>query len=131
MGNIIEVNDTLQITKEQGFPADVLDLANYIKSPVTLDSLNGRRFAFSGKAGARAYHREPVRVFLVQNIAGKWLFWGHAQIQQQTVSKVLDGTGKWTGEWQTRGEYVISSVYEPAYQELVTRRESPAGKSFF
>jgi hypothetical protein len=131
MGNQIEVNDTLQITRQQGFPTDVFNLQQHIECPVTLEDVRGRRFSFHGKIGARIYHLEPVRVFLVENIDGKWLFWGHAQVQQQTISKRLDASGIWTGEWHTAGEFIISTVYEPAYQELVTRRESPPGKNYF
>jgi len=131
MGNEIEVNDTLQITRQQGFPADVFNLEGHIKHPVTLEDVRGRRFTFHGKLGARVYHRDPVRVFLVENIDGKWLFWGHAQIQQQTISKVIDESGQWKAEWNTSGDFVMSAVYDPSYQELVTRREAPLGKSFF
>lgn len=131
MGNNIEVNDTLQITKQQGFPTDVFNLEAHRRSPVTLADVQGRRFQFNGKLGARIYHLEPTRVFLVENIDGKWLFWGHAQVQQQTIAKLYDASGNWSGEWQTSGEFIISAVYSPPYQELVTRRESPPGKSYF
>lgn len=131
MGNFIEVNDTLQITVAQGFPSDVFDLKRHQKCPVTLADVEGQVFRFFEKPRARVYHLEPVRVFLVENIEGKWLFWGHAQIQSQTISKALDENGAWTGEWQTGGEFVLSQVYEPKYQEVVTRRESPPGKSYF
>lgn len=131
MGNFIEVNDTLQITKEQGFPSDVFDLEGHLKDPVTLEDVKGRRFTFKDKPRARVYHLEPVRIFLVENINGKWLFWGHAQIQQQSISKAIDASGHWSGEWKTGGEYIMSAVYDPVYQELITRRESPPGKSYF
>ena len=47
-------------------------------------------FEFHGKKSARIFHLDPVRVFLVQNIDDKWLFWGKVYMQSQTVSKVLD-----------------------------------------
>lgn len=131
MGNYIEVNDTLQITHEQGFPTDVFNLQKHQKDPVTLKDVEGMVFEFHGKPRARIYHLEPVRIFLVENIKGKWLFWGHAQIQSQFISKILDNKGNWNGDWQTSGSYTMSQVYDPDYQCLVTRRESPPGKSYF
>jgi hypothetical protein len=59
-------------------------------------------FEFHGKKSARIFHLDPVRVFLVQNIDDKWLFWGKVYMQSQTISKVLDQTGQWlNNEWQT------------------------------
>jgi hypothetical protein len=131
MGNLIEVNDTLQITPQQGFPKEILDYQRHVSTPVTLADLQCKTFQFYGKLGARIYHLEPIRVFLVENIEGKWLFWGHAQIQKQAISKLLDASGGWSGDWQTAGEFTVSALYDPSYQELVTRREAPAGKSYF
>lgn len=131
MGNFIEVNDTLQITAEQGFPTDVFDLESHLKNPITLDDVKDETFEFKHKPRARVYHLEPVRIFLVQNIDGKWLFWGHAQIQTQTISKVLDENGEWTGKWQTGGTYIMSKVYDPEHQRRMTVLESPPGKSYF
>ncbi|MCI8277617.1 MAG: hypothetical protein HFJ46_06905, partial [Clostridia bacterium] len=33
-------------------------------------------FEFKDKPNIRIYHRPPVRNFLVENIDGKWLYWG-------------------------------------------------------
>ncbi|MFN3193927.1 MAG: hypothetical protein ACE361_25675 [Aureliella sp.] len=131
MGNYIEVNDTLQITVEQGFPEDVFDLECHLKTPITLDDVKGKVFEFHGKPRARVFHLEPVRVFLVQNIDGKWLHWGHAQIQTQTISKLLGESGEWEGEWQTSGTYIMSAVYDPEHQRRMTLLETPPGKSYF
>jgi len=132
MGSALELNDTLLLGESQGFPVDVFDLARHRISPVTLADVEDRLFSFSGKDGARIYHLDPVRVFLVQNLGGKWLFWGKALIQSQTMEKKLNSDGSWTpGEWTMSGTYRISEVYEPAYQELFTRRESAPGKSWF
>jgi uncharacterized cupin superfamily protein len=76
MGNYIEVNDTLQITLEQGFPSDILNLDCHQKNPVMYSDLEGKEFEFLDKPRARIFHLDPVRVFLVENIDGKWLFWG-------------------------------------------------------
>jgi hypothetical protein len=60
------------------------------------------------------------------------LFWGKALIQTQTISKKLDDNGKWTtGLWETGGSYRILEIYEPTYQKMFTKMESPAGKSIF
>lgn len=131
MGSFIEINDTLQITAEQGFPADVLNLEKHLKTPVTLDDVKGKIFHFYKKDSARIFHLDPVRVFLVQSINGKWLIWGKALIQSQTIEKQLDESGQWIdGKWQTNGTYTISEIYEPEYQELFTKRESVPGKSY-
>jgi len=120
VGNYIEVNDTLQINIEQGFPADVLDLKKHQSNPVKLEDVADCLFAFSKKPRARVFHLEPVRVFLVQNIGGKWLFWGHAQIQEQTISKTVDENGEWNGDWETAGKYKVSKIYPPDLQKCLT-----------
>lgn len=131
MGNFIEVNDTLQITVEQGFPLATFNLQDHIEKPVTLDDIKGKIFTFQEKPRARIFHLEPVRVFFVQNIDGKWLFWGHAQIQEQSISKSIDRSGNWNGEWQTSGRFILSKVYSPDIQRTITIHESPPGKSYF
>ena len=74
MGSFLEVNDTLQITVEQGFPIELLDLSSHLQKPITLDAVKGKLFSFTRKENARIFHRDPVRVFLVQNINNKWYF---------------------------------------------------------
>jgi hypothetical protein len=132
MGSFIEVNDTLQITIEQGFPADILDLQKHLVKPITVEDIKGKFFSFQKKDGTRFFQSDPVRVYLVHNIDGKWLFWGKIYIQSQTISKKLDSSGNWKpGEWETSGTFVIADIYEPGYQEIFTKREAPPGKSFF
>ena len=87
MGSFIELNDTLQITTEQGFPAEILDRDSYVKNPVTLDDVKNKIFHFKNKPKARIYHLDPVRVYFVHNINGKWLFWGRIFIETQTIVK--------------------------------------------
>ena len=41
MGSFIEINDTLRITKEQGFPAE-LDLQTHLANPYTLDNVKDK-----------------------------------------------------------------------------------------
>ena len=74
MGNIIEINDTLQITSEQGFPEE-LSYEKHAVSPFSADQFKDKEFAFR-KAGIRLYKFPPVRNFLVENKNGKWLYWG-------------------------------------------------------
>jgi hypothetical protein len=130
MGSTIELNDTLLLTPEQGFPADLLDWQVHRRAAIESSRVAGMVFEFSGKAGARVFHLAPTRVYLVQNIAKKWLFWGHALIVSQSIQKALGPDGGWTGQWTTSGSFTISDLYEPDYQERFTRRESPPGSGF-
>ncbi len=132
MGSYIEVNDTLQITVAQGFPSDVLDLARHQQAPIPLSAVAGQTFSFRGKANARIFQLDPVRVYLVENRDGKWIFWGKAAIQSQTISKKLNADGAWIPEdWETSGTFKMIDLYEPDYQRRFTVRESPQDKSFF
>ena len=131
MGSQLEINDTLQITAEQGFPADVLVLEKHQQAPISFSAVEGKVYSFKDKPGVRIFQTDPVRVYLVQNLGGRWLFWGHAFIQEQTIRKKIPVDGPWAGEWVTSGSFVISALYEPAYQEEFTRRESPPGLSYF
>jgi hypothetical protein len=132
MGSLLEINDTLQITAEQGFPAGILDLKKHRQQPITLDAVKGQVFSFSKKSKARFFQSDPVRVYLVHNTGDRWLFWGKAFIQSQTIAKKLDTQGNWLNEeWETSGTFIIADLYEPDYQEVFTRRESPPGLSYF
>jgi len=125
MGSMIEINDTLQLTTEQGFPSDLLDVDQHRITPVTLDDVAEQIFSFTGKPNARMFQLDPVRVYYAHNIDGKWLFWGHVMIQTETVRKDSEGS------WVTDGTYRISQLYPPDYQELFTRNECPPGLSYF
>lgn len=131
MGSMVEINDTLQLTTEQGFPA-LLDLERHQKKPITLADVTDKLFEFKGKPSARIFQLDPVRVYFVHNIDGKWLFWGRVFIQSLTISKSLDAKGNWVeGEWVTAGTYRIVDVYPPAYQKVFTLREAPPDRNFF
>jgi hypothetical protein len=125
MGSMIEINDTLQLTTEQGFPADILDLARHRKNPVTLEEVGNRLFSFQNKPNARMFQLDPVRVYYVHNIGGKWLFWGHVFIQSLSITRDPKGN------WVTGGTYKIVEIYPPDYQEIFSRRESPPGAGYF
>ena len=118
MGSIIEINDTLKISKQRGFPAD-LNLEEHVNDPSNSRQFLNKHFTFS-KPDERLYHRPPVRVFLVEEVGDKWLYWGNAFILQQTIS---DG--------ETSGVYEIIKIYDPEFQRRMTIEESPSGKSYF
>lgn len=103
MGSIIEVNDTLQITHEQGFPSE-LDYKKHLKKPYKAADFKGRVFEFKDKKGIRVYHTLPVRVLLVENIDGKWLYWGLIHV----TKLYLDYEKK-----TTSGKFKIIYIYTP------------------
>ncbi len=94
MGSTIITNDTLQITREQGFPLE-LDLQQHKQQPLNAEKFKDQIFEFKNKLGIRVYHTPPVRVFLVENRDGKWIYWGlihiletlHDQVQKTTSGK--------------------------------------------
>jgi hypothetical protein len=75
MGSMIEINDTLQISKVQGFPAK-LDINRHLKTPFSLADVADKEYAFKNKPAIRVYQQPPVRNFLVENINDKWIYWG-------------------------------------------------------
>ena len=94
MGSFIELNDTLRITSEQGFPGE-LDLATHLQNPYKLEDVSGKTFNFHGKPDIRVYKIPPVRNFLVQEIDGKWVYWGLClirSISHDYVKKETAGT---------------------------------------
>ena len=131
MGSLVEINDTLQITTEQGFPASLLNIEKHKANPVTTEDVEGMLFSFRNKPRPRIFQSDPVRVYYVHNIDGKWLFWGRILIQSQSIDKVLDADGQWNGEWVTSGTYNIIDIYDPTYQETFTRREAPEDRNHF
>jgi hypothetical protein len=132
MGSIVELNDTLQISTGQGFPAQILDLSRHRRKPIELSEVEDMLFHFVDKPGVRIFHTAPVRVYLVHNLDGRWLFWGHADIESQTIAKKLGPNGEWKeGDWITSGTFTIRMLYDPDYQREFTHRESPPGLSYF
>jgi len=125
MGSYIELNDTLQITNEQGFPEDFFNLEKHKEKPITIDNIKGKVFEFKDKPNARIFHPSPNRCFLVHNINGKWLYLGKIVMLEQTIQ------GETKETQTTSGKYKVIQVYEPSYQEEVTKHESPEGMSYF
>lgn len=83
MGSFIEINDTLRITKEQGFP-DELDLQTHLATPYTIDTVKDKIFSFTSKPSIRIYKAPPVRNFLAEDCGGKWVYWGLCYIVEIT-----------------------------------------------
>lgn len=81
MGSFIEINDTLRITKEQGFPKE-LDIEKHLEKPFTQADVEGKIFSFTNKPKIRVYKAPPVRNFLVEYRDEKWLYWGLCYITE-------------------------------------------------
>ncbi|MCX6718196.1 MAG: hypothetical protein NTY81_01140 [Candidatus Staskawiczbacteria bacterium] len=75
MGGTFEKNDTLQLTKEQGFPVE-LKLEDHLKNPYCTEDFKDKIFEFKDKPKVRIYNIPPVRNFLVENRDEKWIYWG-------------------------------------------------------
>ncbi|MDR1694265.1 MAG: hypothetical protein LBR70_03630 [Lactobacillaceae bacterium] len=118
MGSFLELNDTLQISKEQGFPVKELDIKKHLSSPYKTEDFAGKVFEFKNKPAIRLYKSPPVRNFYVQNIDGKWIYWGLVHILEITHDYVNKTTS---------GKYEIIYINSPeemkqAYN-LIDRRE--------
>lgn len=97
MGSSIIQNDTLQITKEQGFPLE-LNLETHLKTPYKLKDFQDKVFEFN-KPEIRNYQRPPVRNFLVENKDGKWIYWGLThiiEIKHDYINETTSGKFKIT-----------------------------------
>lgn len=103
MGSFIEINDTLQISKEQGFPEE-LDYEQHKIKPFQDCDFEGKIFEFKDKPKVRIYKLPPVRNFLAQNIDGKWLYWGLIHV----LEVVHDNIKK-----TTSGKFKIIHIYSP------------------
>lgn len=109
MGSIIEINDTLQITKKQGFPTE-LNIDEYLKNPITLSQLGNKVFEFTNKPKIRVYKQPPVRNFLVENIDGKWIYWG--------LCHILEITHDYQNQ-TTSGKFKITYLNSPDQMKFV------------
>lgn len=97
-----ELNDTLQITLEQGFPVE-LDITTHMISPISQNKIEWKIFTFSGKPWLRNFVAYPTRVFLVENRDGKWIYWWLCQILETTIDYV---------KRETNGKYRIIKLFE-------------------
>lgn len=105
MGSEIEINDTLKLKKELGVFDDVK------VGEVVSFSILGRRL----------YHLDPVRIFLVEDIAGKWNFIGHGLVQELHIDATRDTTS---------GRVLIRSLYPQDQRPNINAMESPPGKAY-
>lgn len=103
MGSFIEINDTLQLTAEQGFPSELIYERHKVK-PFLIKDFENQIFEFKDKSKVRIYKLPPVRNFLVQNIDGKWLYWGLVHIIEVTHDNVKQTTS---------GKFKIIQIYTP------------------
>ena len=103
MGSLIEINDTLQISIEQGFPKE-LDYEKHKIKPFLADGFKDKIFEFKDKPKIRIYQLPPVRNFLVQNINGKWLYWGLVHIIEVVHDNIKQTTS---------GKFKIVYIYTP------------------
>ena len=103
MGSLIEINDTLQISNEQGFPKE-LDYENHKNQPLKAEDFKDKIFEFKDKPKIRIYKTPPVRNFLVQNIDGKWLYWGLIHVLEVNHDNVKQTTS---------GKFKIIHIYSP------------------
>lgn len=124
MGSYVELNDTLQITTEQGFPADILDVEKHQKEPIKLEDVQDKIFEFHDKPNARIFHVPPCRCLLAHNVDGKWIYWGHVMMLEQTIHS--EGKTK-----TTSGKYKITKIYDPEYQKQITTNETNSGQNYF
>jgi hypothetical protein len=125
MGSYLEINDTLQITTEQGFPADELIWERHRGKPCKTSDFEDRVFEFRDKPGARYYHTPPTRNFLVQNRDGKWIYWGKVLVVEQKIN------GEDEESLTTSGKYRIIEIWDPDFMIEMTRRNSPEECSYF
>ncbi len=100
---MIEINDTLQLTKEQGFPLE-LNLERHLKTPFRAEDFDGKIFEFRGKKEIRIYKLPPIRNFLVENKNGKWIYWG--------LVHILEVTHDYEHK-TTSGKFKIIYIYTP------------------
>ena len=120
MGSYIEFNDTLQITTEQGFPKELV-LEKHFEKPFTIEDFKNKVFEFKDKPNMRLYHPAPIRVFLVHNINGKWLYWGKAHIIEQTIHADTKTTS---------GKFKIIQIYNPEDMKLKNKLDVEEEKRF-
>lgn len=107
MGSTIEINDTLQITREQGFPSE-LNYESHKVISLSSKDFEGRIFDFQ-KPGIRIYQIPPVRNFLVENRGNKWLYWGLIHITELHHDSLQN---------VTRGKFKIIYIYSPEEMRL-------------
>ena len=140
MGCFYEINDTLLLTREHGFPSDILNIERHQKNPVTLKDVEGKIFSFNNLTAARAFQLDPVRVYLFERTPNdKWLAWGKVFIQSLTIERKKglapsDPTGPISfkaEDWVTSGTFRFIDIYDPEYQKIFTLHDAPKAWNYF
>lgn len=122
MGSFIEVNDTLQLTRTQGFPPK-LDLKKHQKKPFRASDFKSKIFQFKNKDGLRIFHSPPVRVFFAQNIKDKWIYWGLVHILELNWNCV---------KRVTSGKFKIIHIFPPdKMEEMYNLTDRRPEKNYF
>lgn len=103
MGSLIEINDTLQITSQQGFPKE-LNIKKHLTKPYLIKDFKEKVFEFKDKDNIRIFHLPPVRVFFAQNIKGVWLYWGLVEIIELKLNMIKKTTS---------GKFKIVKIFTP------------------
>jgi hypothetical protein len=106
MGTVIEFNDTLKLSSENGMP-DAPQL--------------GEEYQFK-MPEIRIFHLAPVRVFLVHEIGGRWKYIGHAVVVTQTIH---------AEKHTTSGVFRVTKLYDDEYARKASQQEAPGGKSYY
>lgn len=105
MGSVIEINDTLKLKK------GVIDSSEFEVGHEYVFTLQGRRL----------FHLSPVRVFLVEEVSGRWNYLGHVVVLEQTIDARID---------ETRGVFRVTLLYSDTYARSVNKVEPPPGKGW-
>jgi len=107
MGSFIEINDTLQLTIKQGFPKE-LNFAKHKIKPFKASDFANKIYKFK-KNNIRMYQLPPIRNLLVQNLNGKWLYWGLVHIIETTHDNLKQTTS---------GKFKIIYLYTPEEMKM-------------
>ena len=116
MGSLIEINDTLQLSEEQGFPGE-LDYQRHKIKPYKAEDFKDKVFIFKNKENIRVYQSPPVRNFLAQNVKGSWIYWGTIHIIEVTHNYINKTTS---------GKFKINYIYTP--EEMAIAKKIIEGK---
>lgn len=103
MWSFIETNDTLQISKKQGFPKE-LNYEIHKDKPFDALTFQDKIYEFKDKKNIRIYQIPPVRNFLVENINWKWLYWWLIHILEVNHDYI---------NWLTSWKFKIIHIYSP------------------
>ena len=104
MGSTVEFNDTLKLSRDD------------IPRPLAI----GREYTFR-RPGIRLFHPDPVRVFLVEEVEGKWNFLGKVTVLEQTIDAVKQ---------ETRGIFRLQSLYPDDVRKTMNQHEAPDGRGY-